>query len=200
MRYRVLIVDDDRPLLTILNRVLSTDYDVQAAGSAQEAFALLKEHTFDVVISDQQMPGQLGTDFLKSVRALYPDTLRFIITGESTFDVAVAAINAGAISHFFSKPFEEAVLTTTLRSHLQQRELMREAARLIRTVKAQAIALARIEQENPGLLKRTMEDLESTPTSEQDLPDDINDFLQTIREQTERITRQLQDLGSVGFD
>lgn len=102
MTHTILLVDDDPNVLAGLSRALrSQHYEIICANSAEEALKMLCSLSVDVIVSDEQMPGMSGTALLRKARSLYPDTMRFILTGKATLPVAVQAINEGGISRFF---------------------------------------------------------------------------------------------------
>src|SRR6266852_2728300 len=85
MPYTVLLVDDEPNVLAGLQRALRKEpYLIFSATSAEMALVVLQARTVDVVISDQDMPGMRGADFLAKVRQEFPDTVRFMLTGEVT--------------------------------------------------------------------------------------------------------------------
>ena len=152
MKPRILIVDDEPNLLSSLKRALRKEpYEVLTAQSATEALDLLKENAVDVVVSDQDMPGMKGTEFLKTVSKKHPSTIRFMLTGKATLEVAVQSINDGAISRFFTKPCQDVELIVSIREALQKRELMIAAAKLLRKVRAQELKVQRLEEKYPGI-------------------------------------------------
>jgi response regulator RpfG family c-di-GMP phosphodiesterase len=85
MPYTVLLVDDEPNVLAGLQRALRKEpYLIFSATSAEMALVVLQARTVDVVISDQDMPGMRGADFLAKVRQEFPDTVRFMLTGKPT--------------------------------------------------------------------------------------------------------------------
>ncbi len=82
-RRRVLFVDDEPHVLAALVRVLRSegDLEITTAGSVTEALDLMARGAFDVVVTDQIMPGRTGSDLLHEVAALYPATVRIILSG-----------------------------------------------------------------------------------------------------------------------
>jgi DNA-binding NtrC family response regulator len=148
----VLLVDDEPNVLAGLRRALRKEpYAICCASSADEAFVLLQAKPVDVVISDQDMPGMVGTVFLASVRQAFPDTVRFMLTGKPTLDVAMQAINEGAMSRFFTKPCNDVDFAVTIRQALQQKDVLVAAKRLLWTVRCQSAALDRLAQQYPGI-------------------------------------------------
>ncbi|MFA7381975.1 MAG: EAL domain-containing protein [Desulfurivibrionaceae bacterium] len=101
----LLIVDDERPILTALQRMLADEgYRIFTAASAGEGMEILARNAVQVILSDQRMPGMSGSEFLSRAKVLYPDTVRMILSGYAELDTVIQAINEGAIYKFFSKP------------------------------------------------------------------------------------------------
>jgi len=152
MTAQVLFVDDDRNLLDGISRALWHEpYEIHKAASAAEALALLSARPVDVVVADEQMPGMSGSAFLRCVRERYPDTVRFILTGKATIDLAIDAINNGGITRLFLKPCDCRELSAAIRQGLQHRELMLAARRLLEESKKQGALLERLEREHPHI-------------------------------------------------
>jgi signal transduction histidine kinase len=124
LSHTVLLLDDEPNVLAGLRRALRKEpYELLLASSAPAAIALLHSRSVDVVISDQDMPGMTGTAFLAKVRELFPDTIRFMLTGKATLDIAIQAINDDAVSQFLVKPCDPVSLTNSIRQALRQKEL-----------------------------------------------------------------------------
>ena len=75
---KVLCVDDEPPLLRSLRWLLRREFDVAVASSGREALALLAADRFDVVLSDQRMPGMCGSEFLSLAQQVSPLTVRLL--------------------------------------------------------------------------------------------------------------------------
>ncbi len=182
MGHKVLFVDDDKTLLSGLRRVLRKEpYEIVAAASAEEALGILGKEEVDVVISDQDMPGMAGTVFLAAVRQRFPDTVRFMLTGQGTLDTAIKAINDGAISRFFTKPCNVVDLAVTIRQALQQRDLMCAAKRLLNKVKQQDSFISQLEKDQPGITQVNRDDDGLVLLG--DTPDDPGELLHEISKQ-----------------
>src|SRR4051812_34796895 len=90
-------------------------YEVHEAGSPAEGIALLKQHAFDAVVSDYSMDAASdGLDFLQVVRLNYPNTVRFLVTANRDIEVAVRAVNEGAVHRYFLKPWNDEKLRSAL--------------------------------------------------------------------------------------
>ncbi|MCP4490283.1 MAG: response regulator [Gammaproteobacteria bacterium] len=102
---RILCVDDEPGILRALKWVLNKDYKVSTATSGKEALKIIHEHDFEVIISDQRMPGMMGADLLEKVRDISPNTVRILLTGYSDIEYIVDSINKGEIFRFIHKPW-----------------------------------------------------------------------------------------------
>ncbi len=102
----VLYVDDEQDNLLVFKSSFRRNYNIQTASSAQEGLDLLKENSFEMVISDQNMPGMTGVEFLKNL----PDDrecVRMILTGFSDIGAVIDALNTGKIQKYVTKPWEK---------------------------------------------------------------------------------------------
>ncbi len=109
-RIRVLIVDDDQLVLNMYRRTLSLQgHETQCASGSQEALDLLKEHEFDVVLSDISMPDMDGIELLSQIRKDNPDLPVVLVTGVPSLATAQHAVNLGAF-RYMTKPVEPGML------------------------------------------------------------------------------------------
>ena len=77
----ILFVDDEPEILTALMRLLrSTDITVLTASSAEKGLRLLEQQDIDIVVSDKNMPGMNGMEFLQKVAEQWPETVRIMLT------------------------------------------------------------------------------------------------------------------------
>ncbi|MCD6250103.1 MAG: response regulator [candidate division Zixibacteria bacterium] len=154
---KILLVDDSRSILNALRRTFALEnWDIICAASATEALAALAHAEVDVVISDENMPGMCGSEFLKQVRELYPNVVRMMLTGATDIDVAKRAINQGEISRFFTKPWEDYELLVGVQQALRVKELESENEHLKASVKRQDHLLAELESEYPGIADKRL--------------------------------------------
>lgn len=104
----LLLLDDEENILRSLTRLLRRDgYKILMATRAQDAFEILAKHDVQVVLSDQRMPEMNGTEFLRRVKDLYPNTVRIVLSGYTDLKSVTDAINEGAIYKFLTKPWDD---------------------------------------------------------------------------------------------
>jgi len=123
MRRRVLFVDDEKQITRGIRTALRKEpYEICIANSGEEALAMIDQKTVDVVVSDEEMPGMRGSEFLSIVRERHPDTIRLVLTGQASIDAAVEAINEAAVYRFLMKPCAPEDLATVVGEALDERE------------------------------------------------------------------------------
>lgn len=133
-RGTILVVDDDRTLCETLEHGLTRrNFVVRWTAAPQEALTLLKETSFDVVLSDMNMPQVSGIELCQRITEYLPDLPVIMITAFGSMDAAVAAIRAGAYD-FVTKPFDLDTIALTLDRAVSHRALREEVKRLRRAV------------------------------------------------------------------
>ena len=117
----ILICDDDPDVRSALRRTLR-DYEIHEAAEPAQALQLLKQHAFDAIVSDYSMDADSdGLDLLHVVKLQYPNTVRFLVTANRDLDVAVRAVNEGAVHRYFLKPWSDEKLRAALAILLRAR-------------------------------------------------------------------------------
>ncbi len=124
-RPRILCVDDEPAVLEGLTLNLRRKFSVETATSGALGLAMLdEEKPFAIVLSDMRMPEMNGATFLSRVRALAPDSVRMLLTGQTDISSAIAAINEGQIFRFLTKPCPPDRLLTAFESAMGQHRLI----------------------------------------------------------------------------
>ncbi|MBZ0253779.1 MAG: response regulator, partial [Candidatus Methylomirabilis sp.] len=171
--FTAVLVDDEEPVLRAMFRDLRDEgFGVVAfsdAAAALEALQALhrrgelpldraERHTYDVgpppdavdiLIADVRMPGLTGIDLLTRANDLFPDALRFVLTGYADIKDAVDAINRARARYYFTKPWTYAEIRRLLFHYLEAYRIESDRRRLKR-VAAEGLAqvardLARLE-------------------------------------------------------
>jgi DNA-binding NtrC family response regulator len=103
--FRILIVDDNREIRSILEEYLREEgYFAQGAADGKEALAKYAETAFDLIITDLNMPGMTGIELIKEIAKGENTTEFIIITGYASLDSAIESVKAGAFDYLV-KPF-----------------------------------------------------------------------------------------------
>src|SRR5262249_51799378 len=102
---RVLVVDDDAEMRTLLRRTLEFDgFQVTERDRGTHVLAALREVPFDLIILDKEMPGMTGFDLLPLLRREFPDVPVLLVTAFGGSRVESSALRLGA-SSYLEKPF-----------------------------------------------------------------------------------------------
>ena len=104
--HNILIVDDEKSILFSLKAALSKEgYQVKSAENPNEALKFFEPGAFQVIISDYNMPGMSGMEFLKQVKQIDPEAVFILMTAYGSEKLAIEAMKEGAYD-YFSKPFD----------------------------------------------------------------------------------------------
>jgi two-component system response regulator HupR/HoxA len=149
----VLLVDDEPRSLDAMRRTLEDDFEILTAGGADAARDVLQRRPVEVILCDQRMPGTSGVQFLKEVRARWPDTVRIVISGYTDSEDIVAGINEAGIHQYLLKPWvpehllktvHEAVAALRLRHGIARLDLdLRAGSTVLRERRDRKLAAAR---------------------------------------------------------
>lgn len=126
MKPRILVVDDEESIREFLNIMLKKEgYEVTCVEDGQKADEILKKKSFELVISDLQMPHVTGLELLKIVKDNYPNTLFMLITAFGTTETAVEAMKNGAYD-YITKPFKLDEVRINIANALKSKTLENE--------------------------------------------------------------------------
>src|SRR4030095_9251845 len=107
-RRRLLLVDDDEGTRILLTKMLEREYDVETAVDGSGALDALQRAgaSYDLMISDLIMPGMDGLSLIRAVKGVRPELPIIIITGYSSTDSAIAAVNL-RVAGYLTKPLRD---------------------------------------------------------------------------------------------
>ena len=219
-KFAILYVDDEEKSLKYFERAFGDDFRVLTAANAQDGLKLLQKHADDIglLLTDQRMPGEKGVWLLERARRLRPRILRILVTAYSDFDAAIAAVNAGAIYKYISKPWDPPQLEMTLRQALEffmvqteRDQLLLEKMSMLRNmmIADRIVSLGLIaaglshQIRNSLVAVKTFLDLAPKKMDEERAnmnglrnPDFWKDYHQNVQSQVEKINGLLKDLWS----
>jgi two-component system, probable response regulator PhcQ len=187
----ILLVDDEPHVTEALSRHFSKRrFQVLRASSAAEAYRILDQHSVDVVVSDERMPGESGSQFLAGVRRRFPNTIRIILSGQASLEAAVRAINEGEVYRFFLKPCNPTDLLVTIERAIDHKRLEERSRQLLREFRRQAAMLEAVERQQPGLLTIDLDDSGAIVINENEAHDSVDDLLREIEESMQQQARR----------
>jgi two-component system, NtrC family, response regulator len=128
--HSILVVDDEPNYLLVLSELLRDEgFEVFTAPGGKEGMVAIQEVDLDLVITDMQMPGIDGLQFLQKIKQINNDLPVIMITAFAEVDKAVAAMQAGAYN-YLAKPFSNDELLVNIKKAVHHYSLIRENSRL----------------------------------------------------------------------
>lgn len=121
----ILLVDDERPVLDGLRwrfHGMQRQWQIDCAGSGQEAIDRMARQRYDVIVTDIRMPQMSGAQLLEVVRARWPQTIRIVLSGYN--DPADTALIVSLAHQFLSKPCEPKLLEQVIHRCLLLHDLL----------------------------------------------------------------------------
>ena len=101
---KILIVEDNKKLLQTIEKELKKHFEVECCEDGEEAFYLIKQGIYDLVVLDLMLPSMNGIEVLKNIRKNYIDTPVLILTAKESLDEKMEAFSMGA-NDYLTKPF-----------------------------------------------------------------------------------------------
>ena len=121
-RARLLVVDDESEIRSVLCEVLGHDFECAAASSAEEALEALRPDAFHLIISDITMSGMSGLEMIPHVFDISPESVVVMISGMQTIESAIEALRVGAFDYIM-KPFDLRQVEAAVKRALEHYEL-----------------------------------------------------------------------------
>lgn len=110
----ILIVDDDVDLLSVLNDIISEEYNVYTAEGAKLGLEILKQKRIDCILTDFKMPEINGLQFIEKIKQFYPHIPVILITGNGQDPQVKSALMHGVFD-YLDKPFQPEVLLNRIK-------------------------------------------------------------------------------------
>jgi signal transduction histidine kinase len=148
---KILMVDDDKIIRAVTSRILiESGYEVEQAGSLEEARELVSLTDFTLIITDMNMPDSQGSNMIETLKKIRPQSEVVVMTGFGTLDAAVECMRAGAVD-FLLKPCSSKQLLETVRKVVAKKELSRENTmlRVLNEMKDKFLSLVSHELRTP---------------------------------------------------
>ena len=187
---RVLYIDDEKTLLTLTQIYLreEANLDVEVAASAEEGLVLLRNESFDAIISDYDMPDMDGIELLKCVRKENPTIPFIVFTGKGREEIVIEALNYGA-DFYLQKGGDPKPLFTELANAIRH---------LVRRSQAEDSAVQHMQywknvQES---ISRKLQDIENSAQALTNITEDLPESQEHIRKilmRTQEIHEELHN-------
>ncbi len=123
---KILVVDDETSMRNLFSIMLTKEgYEVDTAEDGAAAMSLLDSKIYDLVVTDIMMPKMKGTELLKKVKEVHPETVVIMITAYASTESAVEAMKEGAYD-YITKPFSVEEIKVIIRNALEKGRLEKE--------------------------------------------------------------------------
>jgi len=155
---RLLIVDDEVELMTGLCDVLpGFGFETKGATSGAAALEALKAERFDLLLTDMMMPGMDGIELIRVAKALDPNLICLLMTGQGSIQTAVEALKGGAFDYVL-KPFQMSLLLPTLERALKAHRLRSDNLQMRETLAVYELSMGVAQSYNPeDILAKVLE-------------------------------------------
>ena len=151
MKYRALIVDDERIIVNGIMRLpiwLTLDIEPVPAMTGLQALELMEQSRFDLIITDIRMPEMDGLEFISQMRKVYPDIPTVVLSGYDSFAYAKEAIHYGVVDYLLM-PISQLDLSDTITRifhGIEEKEEARQQEEMLRGTVKQTIRDADAQQ------------------------------------------------------
>lgn len=157
---RILLLDDEKNVLSALKRSIrqlfpEDELEIELFTDPRAAIQRFACADFDFVVSDFNMPGMNGTDFLKIVKEIQPLTIRMMLSASADFNTIMGAVNEAEVFRYVPKPWLLDDLRDIFGQASAHHDQMLEDKRLADELRSQKNVLTPQEKE-----ARELEDLE----------------------------------------
>ena len=120
--YKILIIDDDIELCNTLKIIFEHEgYNISIANTGEEAINKATNNYFNAALIDLNLPDISSSTLLEKLAIISPDMIRIVITGQNSIEIAINAINLGAVG-YITKPINPEKLLVTIKSRISGRE------------------------------------------------------------------------------
>ncbi|MBI2646073.1 MAG: response regulator [Deltaproteobacteria bacterium] len=135
----MLILDDEQYVLSALKRLFhSPKYDIFTAATTPQAIEILEKYpAIGIIICDQKLGDDKGTDFLSLTKTKWPDISRILLTGYFNSQIAEDSLLKGEVYRFVSKPWNDDDLRMTVETSWQRHELLKQNRELLNLIRSQ---------------------------------------------------------------
>lgn len=148
---KILIIEDQESYRTTLEEALSTDYEVVAVSSGEQALEAAADDAFDLVVTDLRLGGMSGVEAIRALKKGDPYLEAVVMTAFGTVESAVEAMKEGAYD-YLSKPFNLDEFLILVKNAIERRELRTTVRRLQKDLQ-QRYGFQRIIGKSPAMQK-----------------------------------------------
>lgn len=161
---RILVVDDEPEILKAIERTVRGRFEMVGVETPAKALDEILKSDFQVVISDQRMPGKVGTELLAEIAKKKPLVTRVILTAHTDTKEILEAINRAEIFRYILKPWDNQEFITQVQQAVDHHQLLKRNRELILELREKNEKLVSKEQELLELNKNLEHKVEERTT------------------------------------
>lgn len=163
MKPTVLIVDDEKPVLKSIRRLLfADDYNILLANSGEEALELFidEKNDIDTIVSDQHMPNMQGVELFEEIQKIDKNCSRILLSGHIDIELLRNAVNNGEVYRFVAKPWEDDELRMAIRHGCERTKLLTKNVVLNQRYQKQNEELKKFNDDLSSMVSQRTQSLE----------------------------------------
>ena len=141
------IIDDDRSTRKSLRLILGKKgYEIETAGTGQEATEKARERFFNMALLDIKLPDMEGIELIAPLKKMHPDIAVIMVTGHASLETAMRALNEGA-SAYITKPLNADEVLAAVRETLEKQRLVMENRKLYQEAQQEIVERKQAQEE-----------------------------------------------------
>jgi DNA-binding NtrC family response regulator len=133
--HTILAVDDEPSNLRMMERLLRRHFTVLTANNGEEALQIVSREEISMIITDQRMPGMLGTELLRQCLTIKPGIVSLVVTANNDTDTTIEAITNSGAMRVINKPWDPDQILNTIQEALAVYERGLKSRRMISQLK-----------------------------------------------------------------
>lgn len=144
--HTILTVDDEPINLRLIERLLHRHYHVLTATNGEAALQIVRQNPISLIITDQRMPGMLGTDLLRKCQEINPEMVSLLVTATNDFNTFIEAIKHSGASRVINKPWDPEHMLKSVQEAVARYERNVENKRTMSRLKQVSESLGQISK------------------------------------------------------